>query len=56
VLGHGGLADRERIDELSDRTLAGAQQIADPPPIRFSKNLEHETNIAKQVYNCQGIC
>jgi hypothetical protein len=46
MLGHGGLADRERIDELSDRTLAGAQQIADPAPIRLSKNPEHGTNIS----------
>src|SRR5262245_29899820 len=40
VLGHGGLAETEAINEFTNRSLAFAEQIQDREPPTLRKNLE----------------
>jgi len=40
VLGDRGLAHRQSVDQLSDRPLAGAEKVEDPPAVRFRQDLE----------------
>src|SRR5262245_5263400 len=53
VLGHGGLADRQRLDEVAHRSLL-AQQIQDLATGRFGDNFEHARHNAE--YAPSVIC
>jgi hypothetical protein len=45
VSGDGGAADRELVGELTDRPIAGAEQLDDRPSVRVTEGVE---GIARQ--------
>src|SRR6266540_1693178 len=58
VLGNARLADRQRLDELTDRALALAQEVEDAAARRLGQDLEcgrHAAYIAAQLYVCQAM-
>jgi hypothetical protein len=59
MLGHGGLAEADAVDELADRPFAVAEQIEDLQPPRLGQDLEngrlHDASIASWLYACQEI-
>jgi hypothetical protein len=55
------LVHPDRVDQLTDRTLAVTDRVEDPPPRRFGDHLEdcercgHRSNIPTRVYTCKRI-
>ncbi len=48
MLGHGGLAEAQRVDQIVDRPLLAAEEVEDRAPIRFSQHVEnHGLHIAE---------
>ena len=46
VLGHAGLAEAQRGDQVADGLVLLAQQVQDAAPVRLGQNLEHIANIS----------
>lgn len=58
VFGHGGLAQREVVDEVADGSFPGAQQVEDVPAVWFGQDFEgtcHSVNIADGKYSCPVV-
>jgi hypothetical protein len=56
MLGHGGLADPEAVDELADRPFAVAEQVEDREPARLRKDLECSEGSHAIEYSELVIC
>ncbi len=49
VLGDGGLAERQSLDQVADRPLAFCQHVEDAPPTRLGQHLERARHPANML-------